>query len=183
MGVKKRESLAQVFARYAADNGGGDKGSLHSYIDVYEREMSRTRDVDLLEVGVFFGASLAMWQDYLVGSRVVGLDVDLSRCVAGVDARLCDATVPEQLDATLGDRTFDYIVDDASHRLDDQRTTFLLLWDRVKPGGKYFIEDIQSDSDLAVLVATMEQAGVEPVTFDLRSVKGRYDDILLMGCK
>jgi len=176
-------TLSEVFARYEGKSGGGDKGSVHSYIDVYEREMTKVTDVDLLEVGVFAGESLAMWQEYLFGSRVVGLDVDLSRCSLPVDARLCDATDAVQLHATLGGATFDYIIDDGSHRLDHQIRTFDLLWSRVKVGGKYFVEDIQSDADLAALVHVVERAGLVPVTFDLRPVKGRYDDVLLMVCR
>ncbi len=173
-------TLHDVFALHQGVTGGGDKGSLHSYIEVYQKQMRRRRNIDLLEIGVWEGQSLAMWQDYFTDSRIVGVDIDLARCTAEVDARLCDATNPGKLQAALGDMQFDYIIDDGSHHLAHQVASFGALWHRVKPAGRYFIEDIQSDHDLAVLVRTVEDAGGKPTVFDLRSLKGRYDDLLLM---
>lgn len=173
-------TLHDVFTRHQSVTGGGDKGSLHSYIDIYQKQMRRRRNIDLLEIGVWEGDSLAMWQEYFTDSRIVGVDINLARCTAQVDARLCDATNPGELQAALGDMQFDYIVDDGSHRLGDQVASFVALWGRLKPDGRYFIEDIQSDHDLSVLVETVKQAGAEPTVFDLRALKGRYDDILLM---
>jgi hypothetical protein len=174
-------TLEQVFHKYSSADGGGDKGSLHSYIEVYAREMTKTRDVDLLEVGVWEGHSLAMWEDYFTGSRVIGVDVDLSRCKFDVDARQCDATSKEALDSTLGDSVFDYIIDDGSHRPDHQVRSFELLWDRVKPGGKYFIEDIDNDDALVSIGETIARMGVEFTVYDLRDKKGRWDDIMVVA--
>jgi hypothetical protein len=177
------KSLEEVYAKYSSPDGGGDKGSLHSYIEVYAREMVKTRDVDLLEIGVWEGHSLAMWEEYLRGSRVVGVDVDLSRCKFDVDARLCDATSPEALRNTLGDATFDYIIDDGSHRPAHQVESFRLLWDRVKPGGKYFIEDIESDEALVLVAETVAKMEAEFVVYDLRHKKSRFDDIMVVATK
>jgi SAM-dependent methyltransferase len=173
-------TLIDLFPNYATVTGGGDKGSLHSYIEVYQKQMRRRKNIDLLEIGVWEGHSLAMWQEYFSGSRIVGIDIDLSRCRFPVDARRCDATNPGELQIALGDATFDYIVDDGSHRVADQIASFHHLWDRVKPGGKYFIEDVQSDQALALLADTMSGLGVNAQTFDLRNQKGRYDDILIV---
>jgi len=174
-------TLEQVFEKYSSTDGGGDKGSLHSYIEVYAREMTKTRDADLLEVGVWEGHSLAMWQEYLRGSRVVGVDVDVSRCKFDVDARLCDGTNAESLRLTLGDAKFDYIIDDGSHRVEHQVKSFRLLWDRVKPGGVYFIEDIDGDEALVKIAEAIARMGVEFTVHDLRARKGRWDDIMVVA--
>ena len=79
---------------------------------------------------------------------------------------------------------FDYVIDDGSHNVDDQKSSFMLLWDRLLPNAKYFIEDIVSievAEDLAAFVWAF--TGFQPIIYDLRHVKGRYDDILLMVCK
>jgi hypothetical protein len=175
------KSLEQVFEKYCSTDGGGDKGSLHSYIEVYAREMKKIRDVDLLEVGVWEGHSLAMWQEYLRVSRVVGVDVDVSRCKFDVDVRECDATNRIAVDAVLGDLKFDYIIDDGSHRVDHQVESFRLLWDRVKPAGKYFIEDIQSDEALVKIAEAIARMGVEFTVYDLRDKKNRWDDIMVVA--
>jgi SAM-dependent methyltransferase len=176
-------TLEQLFVKYSSDAGGGDKGSLHSYIDVYEREMVKTRDIDLLEIGVWEGHSLAMWGEYLKSSRVVGVDVDVSRCKFDVDARLCDGTNAEGLQATLGDSKFDYIIDDGSHRVEHQVKSFQVLWDRVKPGGVYFIEDIDGDDALVKIAKAIARMGVEFTVYDLRDKKGRWDDIMVVATK
>jgi hypothetical protein len=173
--------LEQLFERYSSGSGGGDKGSLHSYIEVYEREMTKRRNIDLLEIGVWEGHSLAMWQEYFKASRIIGLDIDLSRNLFQVDARRCDATNPEELNLTLQDATFDYIIDDGSHQPGHQVRSFELLWDRVKPGGKYFIEDIDNDDALLRIGETIARMGVEFTVYDLRDKKGRWDDIMVVA--
>lgn len=177
------ETLWDVYNRHSMPDAGGDKGTLHSYIDLYEREMTRTSDIDLLEIGVWQGHSLAMWGEYFQGSRVVGVDVDLSRLRYEVDARECDATSAEALTATLGDSAFDYIVDDGSHLPSHQAQSFRLLWDRVKRGGKYFIDDIAGDEALAVVCQAVTDMGLEFVVHDLRELKNRFDDIVLLVTK
>jgi hypothetical protein len=78
---------------------------------------------------------------------------------------------------------FDYIIDDGSHRPAHQVRSFELLWDRVKPGGKYFIEDIESDEVLRLLEKIVAGMGVEFVVYDLRKKKGRFDDIMLVATR
>jgi hypothetical protein len=175
------KTLEQVYEQFLSTEGGGDKGNLHSYLPVYKREMKKRSGVSLLEVGVWQGHSIAMWNAYFTKSTVIGLDVNVSRCLFDVDARECDATNPEQIVAALGDLTFDYIIDDGSHQPGHQVRSFELLWDRVKPGGKYFVEDIESDEALVLLGETVARMGVEFTVYDLRPEKGRYDDIMLVA--
>ena len=174
------KSLEQIFDKYSSTDGGGDKGSLHSYIEVYVREMTRRTKINLLEIGVWEGHSLAMWEEYFSGSKIIGIDIDPSRSLFPVDVRECNATSEEALKATLGKTRFDYIIDDGSHIPAHQVESFRLLWDRVKPGGKYFIEDIESDEALETITKVVEETGAEFIVYDLRGKKNRYDDILLV---
>lgn len=167
-------------------DGGGDKGTAHSYIEVYSREIPAAERKSLLEVGVWAGHSLKMWADYLPGSRIVGLDVDLSRLtfdVDGFEVLLCDAT--KQVD--VKDKVsglFDYIVDDGSHKLEDQVTAFYNLWSYLAVGGKYFIEDVLNVEVAESLAGKMFTFTGFPVrVYDLTAVKGRSDDILVQITK
>lgn len=177
------KQLWQIYDRYSLPDRGGDKGTLHSYIDLYAEEMTKLANIDLLEIGVWEGHSLAMWQDYFRSSNIVGIDVNLSRLTFDVDARQCDATNPEAIKQTLQGQTFDYIIDDGSHIPADQAVSFSLLWDSVKPGGKYFIEDIAGDEALQHVAETVNRMGVEYVVHDLRHVKNRFDDLVLVAVK
>lgn len=183
------ESLAEIYARHATvgDVGTGDKGTVHSYIPVYEKLLAPYRDkCDLLEIGLGGGQSLAMWQEYLLrASTITGVDIsvafdrtpfqaesDAEQRVAIIEA---DATKPEWL-YWLGKRSFDIIIDDGSHMEADQIATFNLLKHRMKPGGLYIIEDV-----LNLEWSRAALTGLHPdcEVIDLRAKKGRFDDVLI----
>lgn len=169
--------LLEIYKNYQAPDRGGDKGTQHSYMDVYA-EMLKP-DADLLEIGVWEGHSLAMFTEYFSGT-VIGLDIDLSRNVYGNRAIKCNATDPEQIAQALGDMKFDYIIDDGSHRIEDQKASFSLLWDYLKPNGIYFIEDIVDIPSFEELKNHCNQVNPRFIwEWDLRHIKGRHDDLLL----
>lgn len=64
------------------------------------------------------------------------------------------ARLVEIIDAELPGERIDLVVDDASHRYDDTRTSFEVLYPRLRPGGLFIIEDwacnqVQADAVLA----------------------------------
>lgn len=121
------------------------------YVAIYEREFSRfrapSRPVSILEIGVQNGGSLQIWSRYLpAGSHVVGLDVD-EACASlslpeNVEVLIGDASDPHTQQRLLGDRTFDVIIDDGSHRSAEVIAAFETLFDRLNDGGLYFAEDL-----------------------------------------
>ena len=163
---------------YAAQPRRSDKGTRHSYIEIYETLLApyRTTRPRVLEIGVKAGASLALWRDYFPGGHICGVDIrPPSDHPTGCWVLVADATQPAILDLLDGD--WDVIVDDASHRVADQIATFDLLRTRLAPGGLYVIEDIQSDADRDT-IQERTRGGFEVI--DLRGVKGRYDDVLMV---
>ncbi len=168
------ESLSDLFRLHGSDK---DADGGHSYGPTYESVMAPRRETvrDVLELGVLGGASLRAWRDYFPHARVIGLDNDpLKTTIA--EERLttaqADAIDPAQLAAALGARSFDLIVDDASHWEHDQLKSFELLRWRLRPGGVYVVEDIQCNESHDKFTAL----GFEVI--DLRSVRGRVDDVL-----
>lgn len=170
-------NLSEIYKRYSAPESGGDKGTAHSYIDIYEEILKP--DADFCEIGVWQGHSLAMFQEFFTG-YVVGLDVSLSRVKFDVNAKICNATIDWQVAEALQDRKFDYIIDDGSHRVHEQIASLDILWSYLKPGGIYFIEDIVDNDALASLLKHIEKIKIKQHwVWDLRQVKGRSDDILM----
>jgi hypothetical protein len=167
-----------------------DKGSTHSYIPYYETilQTKKNDEVNILEVGVQGGICLLLWELYFVNAKnVVGVDVDTTRVqqkvidqskstnkITIVNGDATDRNVIDSLQ-----HTYDVIVDDGSHRLSDQLSTFRLLCDKLNDGGIYIIEDIQNDSEAEFLKNSIPGS----VIVDLRGVKGRYDDLLLVYTK
>lgn len=57
-----------------------------------------------------------------------------------------DQADPAFLERMLAEhgRDFDVIVDDGGHTMKQQITSFTVLWPAVRPGGVYFIEDLET---------------------------------------
>ena len=53
-----------------------------------------------------------------------------------------DASVPEQLSRVSLPSLLDIILDDGSHKYFDQQRTLHVLWERLRPGGFYIVEDM-----------------------------------------
>jgi len=126
---------------------GTDKSSAgHGYTAFYEQYLGPLRDgpITLLELGVWEGASLRLWRDYLSHARIIGVDkYDRDIHIDGVEI-----VIAEQDDrsiARLG--SFDVIVDDASHLSSKTIRSFHHLFPRLRPGGLYVIEDLQTSYD------------------------------------
>lgn len=171
--------LQSIYSKYSAPDKGGDKGTLHSYIDTYAT-LIPTTTTSLLEIGVYEGHSLAMWQEYLPEAKVIGFDIDTSRVKFEVDARRIDATNGHQIKTSIHNASFDVIIDDGSHRVYDQMASFDLLFSAVNTGGLYIIEDVQGPDALRLLTDYIEKRTKDYSVYDFRGVKGRYDDILIV---
>lgn len=182
------ESLQEIYDRYAMNkeenNGGTDKGHWHSYIGPYGDLFAgrRTSVTTMLEIGILHGSSMLMWRDYFPNADVYGLDAMELPLVPQYDgirmARIiADSTDKQALDENLASLKFDIIIDDGSHRCEDQIITFNYLFGRLKPAGIYVIEDIADiDRDWRVL----QSLGGGAQIIDLRAMKGRFDDILVV---
>lgn len=132
-------------------------GGVHKwahYLPIYERVLApyRMRPIRMLEVGVFKGGSLEMWRRYLhPDSVIIGIDIDIN-CKQfddpdrGVHVRIGSQADPdflEQVAAEFG--PFDVILDDGSHQAAHMIATFQNMFDAVKVGGVYIVEDIHAN--------------------------------------
>ena len=134
---------------------GCDKGTMaheaHGYTEVYETMI--VRGSRMLEIGIDSGLSIRMWKEWDSSMRLVAVDnriecltqenIELS------DARCCDQSDENQLrvlSAYLGTESLDVIIDDGSHRPDDQLLSIAVLFDCLKPGGVYFVEDLHTSN-------------------------------------
>jgi len=133
---------------------GTDKAADHWYTPHYHRRFRDLRDepITLLEIGIggyedplAGGESLRMWRDYFPAATIVGLDINLKAPIEGCHVEQGDQSDPrvlERLAETYG--AFDIIIDDGSHRPDDVMQSWVILWDHLRDGGWYVIEDLQT---------------------------------------
>lgn len=160
-----------------------DKGTLHSYIEVYEQLFAPYRDkkLTMVEVGVYKGGSIYMWQNYFTNGTIIGIDIDPSCKVydnpKGPTVILDDATKKEVFDK-IG--PIDIIIDDGSHKLEDAINTFNVAFPKLNSGGLYIIEDVQ---DLATWSTEFNKLNIPYHILDIRHVKNRYDDLMFIFFK
>jgi len=116
----------------------------------------------IMELGIYTGGSLLLWNDMFAPDVLVGLDIDIDR--AGLERvrqfdNICLCTfdqydpntlvsVMNELDGgvTMGGvsisiANFDLIIDDCSHDIEGAFGCMDLLWPRLNVGGAYVIED------------------------------------------
>ena len=172
------KTLQEIYKPELCTHGSGDKGTAHSYIDMYETLLAPYRDcTHVLEIGTSV-QSLHMWQEYFHRALVIGID---QNAVPISNTLVCDATNEEQmceeLDRYFGEEdTLDVVIDDASHLLDDQIKTYKILQQYMSKRSIYVIEDVLCITNAQEIV---RQIGVTAEIIDLRHVKNRFDDILV----
>ncbi len=178
------ETLTEIYQRHAVegDFGHGDKGTVHSYLETYERILAPYREHgSLLEIGLANGKSMDMWCEYFgPEASLTGIDISIAFDSSRFDSRVkiieADATKPSVLDFVRGGM-FDVIADDGSHWQADQEATFRLLSPLMRKGGIYVIEDILN---LEISGPALSALHPNCEIVDLRSKKGRFDDVLLI---
>jgi 8-demethyl-8-alpha-L-rhamnosyltetracenomycin-C 2'-O-methyltransferase len=167
------ESLHEIGLRT-----GTDKASIHSYLPIYEEMLGHLRNepITLLEIGVAMGQSLAMWLEYFPKAVVCGLDNNLPTIKGPERLRIFKADQSDEraLFRLSSEMAFDVIIDDGSHQVTDQLLTCHALWRALKLNGLYFVEDIQSISQVAYWRMMPGFQFWAPLK------DGRADDILVM---
>jgi hypothetical protein len=179
-------TLAEIYARHL----GSDKGTTHSYIEVYEKLLEPWRELPLrmLEIGLYNGDSLRMWEEYFTHGEVWGIDralrpdkeTDLRPMIAegGHHIAILDATDRTAVAREFGRAEFDIVIEDASHRLEDTLQIYANFHSRFLPT-LYIVEDIQNiDRDYETLLRMDPYRRVR--ILDRRGLKGRYDDVLVI---
>jgi hypothetical protein len=179
-------TLEQIF-QFNRKGDFPDKGTTHSYIEVYEELLTPYRQTasNVLEIGILGGQSLKMWEQYFDKAIVYGVDCsetplngmfDLRPMIdAGHQIKIIDATDEKAIKKAFKGIKFDVVIDDASHVLEAQIKTYNLLKPYLNPNAIYIIEDIQ-DIDKSRWV--FESMGAQII--DRRNIKGRYDDVLIV---
>lgn len=158
---------------YLAGQYGTDKNN-HGFIDEYASlfEKFREENFNFLEIGVFMGASIKMWNDYFTNAKIYGLDCFDGRQGNGTtfdgflnfynewleskDSKInlvrCDQSKEEELESFKkhckeNNIKFKVIIDDGSHLMRDQQITFAHFFELVEDGGYYIIEDSHTSDD------------------------------------
>jgi hypothetical protein len=131
-----------------------DKERAHRYVSNFyaqEFDQYRARPVTLLEIGIWNGGSVAMWNDYFPEGRIIGTDITSERFTIDMsqlpraEVHIRDAYTQEFADS-LPD--LDIVIDDGPHTEDSQARCLALYAPKLAAGGVLVIEDILSDASI-----------------------------------
>jgi hypothetical protein len=138
----------QLRAYFDANTEGNGIWKFHHYFDVYERHFSKFvgKEVHIVEVGIYSGGSLKMWQSYFGDKcKVYGIDIQDE----------CKSYESDNVKIFIGDqesrdfwRDFkkqvprvDILIDDGGHLVEQQIATLEEILPHISPGGVYLCED------------------------------------------
>ncbi len=111
-------------------------------------------EINLLEIGIFRGESLAIWCDYFTNGKIYGLDgntIPFKKNLSKLKEKGAfenNFPIVIEGDGTLlkdskifKDIKFDFIIDDGCHNLNCILKTFEIYFPLLKNGGVFFVED------------------------------------------
>jgi hypothetical protein len=127
---------------------GTDKSSInHDFLKIYEKFLfnKKNDNLNFLEIGIFEGKSIKMWNEYLVNSKIHAADIenhkelDTNRIIT---YKINQEKIEELI--TLP-KNLDVILDDGGHSMLQQQLTFKILFkDHLKNDGIYILEDLHT---------------------------------------
>jgi len=132
-----------------------DKGTehfeAHGYTEIYNDFIPSDKVVNLLEIGIWHGDSIRMWNEYNININVFGIDID-QNVTKYIDKEKdkCTIFIGNQSDKNFLENVLnesnelDVIIDDGSHYTNDIISSFKVLYPKLKPGAIYFIEDLHA---------------------------------------
>lgn len=127
-----------------------DKAYLHNFCNDYEKLLRK--DIKTLwEIGILDGASLRMWSEYYPNAKIIGYDIEDKSSLSfndNVSVKLLDQSNKSQLSELAKQTDIDIIVDDGSHIIQHQILTFEMLFNCLKSGGQYILEDLHTSTNV-----------------------------------
>lgn len=131
-----------------------DKGTIfyeaHGYTEVYQKYISSSEPSRLLEIGIWQGDSIRMWNEYNSNIDVHAVDISESfkNFLNGQEKfkyYIGDQSDKVFLQNVLQEiQNLDFVIDDGSHNHDDILNSFEFIYPKLNKGAVYFIEDLHA---------------------------------------
>lgn len=174
-----------------ADNSRTDKNTLHSYLPLYQKLLISKKETakNVLEVGIFNGGSIKLWNDFFTNANIYGIDImNINNIWEGIknnkkiilhtstNAYNNDFFVTHLLNKNI---KFDFMLDDGPHTLESMKLFIILYTQVMTDDGILIIEDVQSWDWIDILKNEVPSHLKQFIKiYDLRQNKNRYDDIV-----
>jgi cyclopropane fatty-acyl-phospholipid synthase-like methyltransferase len=135
---------------------------------------------NIIEIGVDNGGSIFMWREYFENAKVIGIDnKDCPQLFNRERIEFIKADAYDQQIVSQFQDDFDVIIDDGPHTLESMTFIIKEYINKTKENGVIVIEDIQ-DFNWTNILKRQVPENFEVEVRDLRRVRNRYDDILMI---
>jgi hypothetical protein len=164
---------------------GTDKHTRHDYVNgFYEDNFKKyqTTAKNVLEIGVCWGGSIALWKNYFTDANIFAVDIEYKltfpvfKNIEEVKYFQQNAYTEEFLNLIPN---MDIIVDDGPHTLESMKYVVQNYSKKVNTGGIIVIEDVQ-DISWTMTLLELVPSNFSAEIIDLRHRKNVYDDILFV---
>ena len=149
-------SLDKLFHHYGSDKANifkKEQRNGHGFSQFYEQHFEHLKDkeIKILEIGSFSGASAAAFAKYFTKSEIYCFDINISNFIYSskkikvfcldINNKKSLKNIFEILKIKESQKFFDIIIDDGSHYLSDILFSFKTFFQYIKKNGIYVIED------------------------------------------
>ena len=153
------QTLDSLFRHYNCDKGSSfinEKKQFvrgHDYSSFYEKHFDKfgNKKINILEIGVFSGASSASFANYFSKSVIYCIDFNLTNFKFSskkFTTSSADVSDPKQLNDFIAVNDiqkkggfFDIVIDDGSHKLSDLIKSFFFFFKYIRKNGIYVMEE------------------------------------------
>jgi trans-aconitate methyltransferase len=155
------------------------KGWHHTYLtDYYENIFSKHRNetFNILEIGIDKGQSMELWNLYFPNATIYGIDKSDTGYRPTTDKIKIRHGSSTKKGTYKNLPMFRFIIDDASHKIHNQVTTFSHAWQYLEKNGMYIIEDVV---DIESSTKEFQKLHPSMKIYDLRLKKNIRDSVIV----
>jgi cephalosporin hydroxylase len=137
-----------------ANNHTTDKGTIHyeahGYTEIYGEYILDNEKSTLLEIGIWHGDSIRMWNEYNPNLDIHAIDIDPNIILYLTGTENFKLYLGNQSDEAFLNNilettnNIDFVIDDGSHNHDDILNSFRIIFPKLNSGAIYFIEDLHA---------------------------------------
>ena len=175
--LPNQKSLTEIGIGY-----GTDKATYHNFTNFYEKRLNtlRNKKINLLEIGFLNGGSIKTWLDFFPNAEIYCIDI------IDVDFKhdrfnfIKISQDDDRLSNFYENDFFDIIIDDGSHITSHQLKSLKLLWEKLKYGGLYILEDLHTsfrNEYINTKITPYEFLTVENLIEDMENIKKEIIDL------
>lgn len=143
------KKLTEIGNKHTTDKG-TQHYEAHGYTEIYNDFISDKDKLTLLEIGVWHGDSVRMWNEYNKNINLHVIDIDPKVSNYMTNGEKMTLHIGNQSDHTFLRSVLnkidvlDVVIDDGSHYFNDIMNSFNTIFPKLKSGGIYFIEDLHA---------------------------------------